>query len=854
MKRSARTRIACWFVALAVACAMVPGAGVASAAGDGPLLPVVLVHGFTSGPEVWEAGRDGGLYADLIRHGYRPGVTLFRLDYANDADADPWSLAGRLGQLVDEAARHSPDGRVDIVSFSSGSLVAREYVERLAPAQRVRTLVMIAPPNRGSFAADSLRVALFSGALAAGVSKSLAQALAGAVSGAQPDLIAAVERAPGESEVDHVRYLATHVWIPEMAWFVVQERLLPEEERPLSQLPFAEWMRKGRGEVWRALFAAQGAGRRDGSAWQGLSEAYELALAFEVADQAVSLAQGLAEARPALPDPLGLGAAAATGLAGGDWRTAAWRAVVAWLQDWAVRAGRALWKPALTAGARWAGAAAAEKAWGVAAGSPVLARMVTEEVPLPGAGDAPGERVAANVALAAANADAARIAPGRATRYVVIAGQTWNLWGRFARVGANDGFVETSATRVPAGPLDVRRVVGGAWSAVHVALPGARAVREAVLESLDPFRGARALAPGRSERIALSDSRPALLRVGSGHVSAEASAPAGWHPVLAWVALDGKTVRPLPLSEGRWDGVLPAGYLAARLQPDDGASGARSGLGQLRIAWDAGAAAGSPGAGGTGASDTAAPAPGEKRRKDAASAGAPPEGSSPRGDPARSEAGGPDGALSPEPDASGGAPSEDLPLIQVVLHSRLTTDKKPRVTRHARWTWSFGDGQTAVDDDASHVVTGVEHVFAAPGTYRITARSLAEDGRVIRELTWTQHVERPGETHEFHAETIRPPDVALRLEGPQAWIVGRPATFQVRWAVQGGGPIESVEARAYPGERFRVQWARPGNRFSVRAAVTLKIRYRFPDGHTFTAYDTHVTETFVDVYATSVVR
>ncbi|MBE3591195.1 MAG: hypothetical protein IMW98_10345 [Firmicutes bacterium] len=828
------------------------GGAEASAArrGADALVPVVLVHGFTSGPEIWETGREGGLYADLIRRGYRPGETLFRVDYAADASADPWRLADRVAEAVAAAAERSPDGRVDIISHSSGALAARAYVEGGAPPGRVRTLVMIAPPNRGSFGADALRVAAFSRALAAAVSRALPAALAGAAAGVEPAPLAAAAEAGGATELDHVRALAERVWLPAMAWFVVQERLLPEEERPAARLSFVEWMRRQRPGMWRALL--EGAPESRGPspadpAWRGLSEAYERALALAVADEAVSLAQGLADARPPLPDVLGLGAAAAGGWADGDWRAAAWRALVAWLEEWAVKAGRALVRPALVAGARWTGAAAAERAWGVQAESPVLARLVTEEIGLPG--DAQ-ERVAANLALAAANARAARGAPTRATCYVTIAGQTWNVWGRFARVGGNDGFVEASAARLPAGPLDVSRAVGGVWAASHLALPGAPAVREAVLQSLDPFRAAHEVPAGRTVREPLVADRPTVLRVGAGRVGIETAAPAGWRPFLAWVAPDGRTARPLPMVQGRWQGDVPAGHLAVRLLPaggpEGGGDGARTGAyGQLRVTWTAVAPeeAGGGRMGEPGPSEAAGrPASEADGGEDAHAGGSPPAGGDAEdGDP-------------PAPPASESSLSEDPPLIRVVLHTRLTTAKQPRVTRHARWVWSFGDGEAAADDDPAHTTVDVRHAFAAPGTFTVTARSLAEDGRLIREQRWTVAVQQAGETLAFRAETIRPPVVRLALEGPRAWVAGRPAEFRLRWEISGGGFVERAEARADPGPRFRVLWARPGNDFTVRAALMLKMRYRFPDGSTFTAYDTYVTETLVDVYATSVVR
>lgn len=858
MRRWCRT---CLTVCLMVVLWLAPAAPAVAAYGGSPsghpAVPVVLVHGLGGGPTTWEAGPGGGLWRDLLRAGYRPGVNLFRLEESNMPGEDVDALASRLEAVVGSALRSSGARQVDIVAHSSGALAARFYTEVLAPAGRVRTLVMIAPPNRGSFAANALRVAAFSKALAAGVADDLALALSGAALQDAPDLDRAREALaePG-AEADELaaeRRWVRDLWLPLMSWFVVRERLLPEGGRPLGDDTFADWMEREHPNLWAEIFAPDESGSgvdgiqsRDAirdlvgrAPVAALSPAYERLLAFEVADQAAALAQGMADARPPLPDLARVGGAAAGGFAQGGWGSALWHATVTWLGQWAERAVHALGKPALETGGRLAGAWASRQWLGLDAASPVLARLVTERVDLPRsrpdrAGSRAGD-VPANRLLWAWNRWGAEEAPLRATRYGVISGQTLNVWSWLSiRAGSNDGAVEVAATLPPAGPLDVWRVVRGGYSATHFALPALPAVRRAVLAALDPFAGALHATAGRTVRAEASDSAPAMVQVGAGSGRLEIRGPDTGRVLAAWIAPDGTFARPLHLTDGAWEGGLPAGYLAIRLVPAPGrpAVGLR---GTASLSWQEG-----PGGGETSPPVDMAPAPGGTVGSEADGL---PSGTS---EPARRG--------DSEPSFAGGGGSEEVPLIRVVLHSRLTTDRKPKRVEHARWEWTFGDGESLDDRDASHVVTDVTHVFAQPGPYAVTASSYTADGTLIRRLRWHASAASPGESQTFHAESIRAPDVRLDLDGPAAWMAGRPATFHLKADLVPPAFMASWQARWYPGPTFQVLWSRPGEDFAVRAAVALTVKYAFPDGTTFTAHDTYVTEREVDVYATSVVR
>src|SRR5690606_30299825 len=203
-----------------------------------------------------------------------------------------------------------------------------------------------------------------------------------------------------------------------------------------------------------------------------------------------------------------------------------------------------------------------------------------------------------------------------------------------------------------------------------------------------------------------------------------------------------------------------------------------------------------------------------------------------------------------EGDPGAGLPG-DLPLIRVVLRSRLTTDKRERREHHGRWVWDFGDGAGYVDDDPDHVVTEVAHRYRRPGRYTVTAQAESNQGRTIRTLTWQVDVpEDLSQTlYVFPAESIREPRVDLDLQGPVEWVVGRPAVFALAAAIEPPPFGEVVEVRHYPGERFAVLWERPGDEFVVRAAVWVKVRYTFPEGRRFTVQNIYAVERSVNVLA-----
>ena len=159
-----RSRVARLLLVIIVTTLMPVPPCAAAAPGKAEPVPVVLVHGMRGSPESsWGAPAKAGdsptgMYLALCRAGYTPGRTLFVCDYHADNLGDYRELAlTYLPAAIDQARAASGAKRVDLIARSMGGLVARSYVCSAAYRGDVRTLVMIATPNRGSFGANIVR-------------------------------------------------------------------------------------------------------------------------------------------------------------------------------------------------------------------------------------------------------------------------------------------------------------------------------------------------------------------------------------------------------------------------------------------------------------------------------------------------------------------------------------------------------------------------------------------------------------------------------------------------------------------------------------------------------------------------
>jgi len=122
---------------------------------DGTRAPVVLLHGFGVTSAVLRP-----LEARIRRATGRPCVR-FRLGCRLPLHlADVRRSARRVERALDRLAQATPFGRVDVVGHSLGGLVATYWLKRIDQGRRIRRVVTLGTPHRGTpFAA--LGVLLF---------------------------------------------------------------------------------------------------------------------------------------------------------------------------------------------------------------------------------------------------------------------------------------------------------------------------------------------------------------------------------------------------------------------------------------------------------------------------------------------------------------------------------------------------------------------------------------------------------------------------------------------------------------------------------------------------------------------
>ena len=105
--------------------------------------PLVLVHGLWDTPRLFRRleeelrGRRQPLLVPHLPHGLGQRPLL--------------ELATQLGRLVNE--RFGPDQPVDVLGFSMGGLVGRSWIQLAGGAGRVRRLISVGSPQRGSLVA-----------------------------------------------------------------------------------------------------------------------------------------------------------------------------------------------------------------------------------------------------------------------------------------------------------------------------------------------------------------------------------------------------------------------------------------------------------------------------------------------------------------------------------------------------------------------------------------------------------------------------------------------------------------------------------------------------------------------------
>lgn len=114
----------------------------------GPPLPVVLVHGFFGFDRIGVPGVKVHYFRGIINHLERLGCHAYavKLPAAGSVPDRARILVERIGAL--------PHDRVDIIAHSLGGLDARYALAHLGLASKVRALVTIGTPHRGTPLAD----------------------------------------------------------------------------------------------------------------------------------------------------------------------------------------------------------------------------------------------------------------------------------------------------------------------------------------------------------------------------------------------------------------------------------------------------------------------------------------------------------------------------------------------------------------------------------------------------------------------------------------------------------------------------------------------------------------------------
>ncbi|MDQ7794836.1 MAG: hypothetical protein RDU89_10575 [bacterium] len=184
---------------------------------------------------------------------------------------------------------------------------------------------------------------------------------------------------------------------------------------------------------------------------------------------------------------------------------------------------------------------------------------------------------------------------------------------------------------------------------------------------------------------------------------------------------------------------------------------------------------------------------------------------------------------------------------------KLMTLKKESRTYHVRWEWELGDGRRVVDEDASSLVSTLTPTYDSPGTYVVRAISFSNQGQILREQRWNVTLAPGVEAGPaLRSETLSEPRVVLAVEGPAAWVVGRPARFTVRAWTEDPRFGKIVEVKADPGWAFEVVWESPGT-YAVAAAVSVKVNYTL-GGRSITITNTYLRGVKVDVGVATVSR
>jgi len=853
-----------------------------------------------------------GLYGALVRAGYVPGRTLFCFDYGEGGGLDYVGLAGTGFDGVCRAALVAGGAdRLDIVTFGSGALVARYWVTTARGTAPVRNLVMVAPPSHGQVAADFLKVLYHTDRLlrrgdpkGSGVTDPASHATQAGTAGFSDEDSFVGARAVAWRDLYGLYVVEARLGPPGTApaagqppayeaWLCATRPELVEKtvygaqrspERGVLGLTLA-YLELVAMRVGRQLYLAQAARAGPLPPLPSLDTLLDRGLKEELVAYLLRLLRdwGGPKARELWARyKAGLGLSLGELLTGLDptgpatsrlvpehmvfppsreplWEVESDRLVLAnaFLADWTAREVAA--RPSGSRYVTLAGSALhLPQALGLGAGPGDGLVEVVSALTGPGGPD----RFLVERGLGAVH----WLLPASA---VVVREVLRALDGETApgavMTGAGEAVLwEPTWVRVEPGPTPGATAGGEVEVTVEAVAPEAQGLEGLVLRA---WVASPAEEPGGVP--------PCLVELTPDAATADGEAGDGLPTTVLRRRVSGMSIHggPAGTGPGVADGSEAGGslLLGVRLVPDPAAGPAYLVMGRYlgrraRVPFAYRVTYGASVSPRGGASYPATPGREEPpAEEEEAGSGRDPDTATVEGES------GPDGTGEPawpaaepgvgqtgtsgEPGGPGGpsqvgraevVPTGEPPLIAVVRVTKLTTDKKEKRTYHVRWEWDFGDGEQLSDEDPSHTTVSVDHTYVVAGTYTVSARSWANDGRLLRDLDWRVTV-RDGETVTFQAETIVEPEVKLDLVGPKKWVTGKPARFTL--AAEVSWPPRTVRqvVRAYPGWKFDVVWEKPG-KFQVRAAVSVRQSYAFPDGQRLTLTDTYLTVVEVDVF------
>lgn len=847
----------------------------AMAGSSGPLRPVlVLEEPQTKGlPASLDSpdGKTHPMVSYLVKAGYVLGTNVFVI-----ASEEPFFSipAGSdwVSQAVAGVLSRTGASQIDLIAYGVTGLASRHAIEsETVPHSKVKNLVMVSSPNKGTFVAELLKSLSTKAVLesmwekATRVERYL-QLLPDRdePSDSKDSLKRWVpESTPWQDEITWIIQRSERVYEPLYARYVAQRYYsIPYVPLDSPNKTFAGWLSENAPRMWESVIrkgtsppVPDGSSGAKGSR-PGLSSAYYELLAMDVARNQYVMKTA--------PQKGLLESLFSEAYVPVDWRDAAF-----------YYGERLLWhylgKALVTVKAETQKYLADSllKAAGFSGepGSPMLEALVREDI-LVNLGKSMGERftrVPANVSLASYNDGSNRENPGRATRYISVVGQTLNPWGIvWPQIGPNDLYCEVDCAVPPLGPRDEVKVFHGWFSPSHSGLRDDKKALDYILSMLSGSKeekpyAVKPLSQGPSLSWAtVSSWRPTYLVAERGTPPADTavvatisvpSPPAGWQYLL-WTENESGAVYD-PKTQGAGGAVdvglhegLKLGIRLVRSGPANPltiggkVSSAFSEELLSRVQVSLRILDSSVG-GGTGSGGNAGQGSGNGYGSGSPGGPGQPTGSGSQGGTGGQD---PDGQVLELP---------DLPMVRVVYRSKQTTLKEPSETYHEWWDVDWGDGRREVV--AGQVSLEMSHRYAEEGKHEATLTSFDSRGKKILTKTFDLYVSGEEDFEQtVRCESIPKVMIDVILSGPAKWITGKPAQYNGHLWTDLGEGVEILEVSYDPGESFLVLWERAGD-FTVSVAATVRLRYALEDKEIIVK-NTYVQSMPVIVLTTGVTR